>query len=461
MHEFKIISPVDQSTYATISYHNANQVDQALIDAKRAQKIWQSTSLNARIQKLNHFCTALNQNKDNISQAITWQMGRPIQQTAGELRGVAERTEYMIRISEQALCSKTIQKSSQLTRKIDFEPVGIVMNIAPWNYPLLTAINAIIPALLAGNAVILKHAAQTALCAEILYKAFLECDLPKGLFQFLNIDHNICEKILQSGQIQALCFTGSVKAGLHLQSVISQQSMLTNFELGGHDAAYVKTDANINFSAINLCDGAFFNAGQSCCGVKRIYVHQSQYKNFLETYIAETQKLKLGSPLDNTTTLGPVVSLQAAQTIQEQITHACQQGAELVHGTDNAKQVFDNNYLTPKILTQVNHSMDIMHQEIFGPVVKIQSVQSDQEAVKLINDSQFGLTASIWSEDLEQSYILAQDIQTGTVFVNRCDYLDPALAWAGLKLSGTGCSLSELGFQNLTRPKSYHIRRSG
>tara|TARA_R110002110_G_scaffold415807_1_gene656417 strand:+ start:31634 stop:33025 length:1392 start_codon:yes stop_codon:yes gene_type:complete len=459
MKEFNIISPIDQSIYATVPYHTDKQIEQTLKDSQTAQKIWRKTPLSERIRHLSHFCTALQANKDSIAQSITWQMGRPTHQAAGELSGVQERTEYMLKIVEQALSPKLIQVNGPLIRRIDFEPVGIVMNIAPWNYPLLTAINAIIPALLAGNAVILKHAPQTALCADILDKAFANCDLPQGLFQFLNMEHATCQKILQSGTIQALCFTGSVKAGLQLQATISNQCMLTNFELGGHDAAYVKSDAHIGFSAESLSDGAFFNAGQSCCGVKRIYVHENQYKNFLEAFIDETQKLKLGSPLDSTTSIGPVVSLQAAQKIQQQVQQACQQGAELVYGYDNPVNNLADNYLSPQILTQVNHSMDIMHQELFGPVVKIQSVKSDQEAMNLINDSQFGLTASIWSENLEDASTLGQDVEVGTLFINRCDYLDPALAWAGLKFSGTGCSLSELGFQNLTRPKSYHIRR--
>lgn len=245
--------------------------------------------------------------------------------------------------------------------------------------------------------------------------------------------------------------------GLHLQSVIKNQTMLSNFELGGHDAAYVSAHADVEFTATQLVDGAFFNAGQSCCGIKRIYVHHKVYKAFLEAFIQGSKQLKLGDPSIQQTTLGPVVNLAAAEFLRAQVQHAVKQGAELVQASDPEKSLPDN-YLPAQILLQVNHDMKVMHQESFGPLVKIQSVQSDAEAVALMNDSQFGLSASIWSQEIESVKPLCTQLEAGTIFINRCDYLDPHLSWAGLKQTGTGISLSSLGFRNLTRPKSFHFR---
>lgn len=457
MSSFKIISPIDQSVFATIPYHDDSEVRSALSYAKKSQKTWRQKTLVERIACLKPFCDALFNDQTEIAKTITWQMGRPISHSLLELNGVKERTEALFEIALKALAPVTIESSKTSHREITHQPCGLVLNIAPWNYPLLTAVNTIIPGLLAGNAVILKHAEQTALCSEIFDKALEACNLPAGLFQYLHITHDQTEQILQSGEIHSLCFTGSVKTGLHLQSVIKNQTMMSNFELGGHDAAYVSAQADIEYTSHQLVDGAFFNAGQSCCGIKRIYVHHKIYKTFLEAFIQGSKQLKLGDPSIEKTTLGPVVNLAAAEFLKAQVQHAVKQGAELVQASDPVISLPDN-YLPPQILLQADHDMEIMHQESFGPLVKIQSVQSDAEAVALMNDSQFGLTASVWSQDIEAVKPLCRQLEAGTIFVNRCDYLDPYLPWAGLKQTGTGISLSSLGFRNLTRTKSFHFR---
>lgn len=457
MNYFPLITPVDQSLYREIPYHSISKIKTSLVNAKKAQQSWQLTDLNEKILILEKAVQYFLDNQQEIAQEITWQMGRPIKHAVFEINGVKERAHYMMQVAKQSLQDIIIEDTPSTRRKICVSPLGVVFVIAPWNYPYLTVINAVIPALLAGNAVILKHSEQTPLCADRFQAAFQAANLPEDTFQALHIPHLDCEKILEEGLVDGLAFTGSKKTGCHLQNVISQQCLKTNFELGGHDSAYVRSDAPIKVCAENLVDGAFFNAGQSCCGIRRIYIHEKQYTDFVEAFIEETKQLKLGNPTEPNTTLGPVVSVAAADVINNKVKQATLQGAELVYGLENDYHPYPN-YLSPKVLCQVNHSMSIMQEEVFGPVVMLQMVKDDCEAIKHINDCQYGLTASIWTQDLDIGETIATQTQVGTCFVNRCDYLDPALPWTGQKFSGTGLSLSHLGFRNFTRTKAYNIR---
>jgi len=393
-------------------------------------------------------------------------MGRPIRYTAGEIKSMAERARYMIEIAPKHLKNDSIENNGEAKRFIRPTPLGIVLTIAPWNYPYLTAVNSIIPALIAGNSVILKHSQQTLLCSEQFALAFKSAGLPEFVFQYLHLDHPATKFLLQQPLINLISFTGSVNAGKTIEQLVAGQFKHLALELGGKDPAYVRADANLTFAVENLVDGAFFNSGQSCCGIERIYVDESIYHRFVKQFVALVKQYRLGDPLDPQTTLGPVINQAAADFVRSQIDQAIQLGAQAeINSNDFDTAGFNrdarqNNYLAPQVLTQVNHSMDIMKLENFGPVVGIMKVTSDEQAISLMNDSDYGLTASIWTCDEAKMIALSDCLDSGTVFMNRCDYLDPALAWTGVKHSGRGCALSHLGYQQLTRPKSFYIQQA-
>ncbi|MFV0932137.1 aldehyde dehydrogenase family protein [Pseudomonas jessenii] len=455
----QLISPVDGRVYAEREVADAAQVEQALAAAASAQAAWQRRSLSERAA----FCTAavdamLSMQADIVPE-LAWQMGRPVRFGAGELRGFAERARHMIAIAPQVLDRVEPEPVAGFRRYIKREPLGTVLVVAPWNYPYLTAVNTIIPALMAGNSVILKHASQTLLVGERFAEAMRRAKLPEGLFQNLLLDHVSTGAIIACGRVQQVNFTGSVEAGKVMESVASGQFLGMGLELGGKDPAYVRADANLEQAVENLVDGSFFNSGQSCCAVERIYVDQKIYPVFVERFAELTRQYVLGNPLDEATTLGPLVTPGAAFFVRGQIADALAQGAKaLIDPKSFPADVPGSAYLAPQVLVDVNHQMSVMRDESFGPVVGIMPVASDEEAIALMNDSEFGLSASIWTRDLAAAERLGNEIATGTVFMNRCDYLDPALAWTGVKNSGRGVTLSPLGYEHLTRAKSFHLR---
>ncbi len=459
---FQTISPIDGSIYVERPFANTREIEQTLSQAKQTQRAWQQTSLTERKKICQDAVQYMVDRADEIGEEITWQMGRPIRYTPFEIKGgFQERAKYMIEIAEQALADIPAPPKEGFQRFIRREAVGTVLVLAPWNYPYLTCVNVIIPALLAGNTVILKHALQTPLCAERYTQAFEAAGLPKGIFQHLHISHEQVAQVIADQRIDYVAFTGSVKGGAAIQQAVNQRFIATGLELGGKDPAYVRADANLDHAIENIVDGAFFNSGQSCCGIERVYVHQNHFDKFVEGFVDLAKTYQLGNPLLPKTTLGPMVRTSAAANAQLQVVEAIQQGAKtwidpLSFPTHRA----NTPYMAPQVLTNVNHSMRIMREETFAPVVGIMSVSNDEEAIQYMNDSRYGLTASIWTKDIEQAIHIGDQLETGTCFMNRCDYLDPTLAWTGVKDSGRGCTLSILGYESLTRPKSFHLRLS-
>ena len=456
---FSVVSPIDGQELCRREYAKPSDIEQAVKAAKQAQAAWFASGLAERKAKIGAAIDWLVANKDEVAAAITHSMGRPISQSPGEVKGLEERARYMLSIADTALADIIPEEKAGFKRFLRREPVGVVLVMAPWNYPFLTAVNAIVPALAAGNVVLLKHSSQTPQVAELFQAAFDAADLPVGVFQSLHMNHADTDALLQSDAVDFVAFTGSVNGGHQVQAAISKRFIGAGLELGGKDPAYVRADADVASAAENLVDGAFFNSGQSCCGIERIYVHASVYEAFVQAFVAVTQQYRLGNPTDANTNLGPMVRRSAADFVRAQIAEAVTQGAKSLvdEAVFPASQV-GTAYLSPHVLVNVNHNMRVMREESFGPVVGIMAVQDDDEAIRLMNDSDFGLTASIWTQDALAAEALAGQIATGTVFMNRCDYLDPALAWTGVKDTGHGISLSELGYAQLTRVKSYHLR---
>jgi len=453
------ISPIDGSIYFSQAYADNNTVQRALEKANIAQKTWQQTTISTRASICRRAIDYFLQEKDEIAKEITWQMGRPLCQSPGEIAGLAERAYYMIDIAETALADVTLPNKENFTRFIRRHPLGVVLTVAPWNYPYLTTVNSVIPAIMAGNSVILKPSSQTPLTASRFAAAFQAAGLPDNVFQSLFLDHRQTEQLIQSDDIHYIVFTGSVTGGQTIQKALSEQFKGIGLELGGKDPAYVCADAELTKTVENLVDGTFFNAGQSCCGIERIYVHESLFDDFVDQYVALVKHYRLGNPLEETTTLGPVVRNSAAEFIRQQIDEALRQGATALIANTDYPNNLGENYLIPQVLINVDHDMRIMREETFGPAVGIMSVKTDAEAIALMNDSPYGLTASIWTNDEERALSIGTRIETGTCFMNRCDYLDPALAWTGVKNSGRGVTLSALGYEYLTRVKSYHFRQ--
>lgn len=453
----KTISPVDGRVFVERELASATEIDAALSQAVTAQRQWRNTPLAERLDVCLRFVEAMEADAGPIGEELTWQMGRPLRYSPMEIRrGFAERARHMIEIAPQVLADIAVPAKSGFTRFLRREPIGVVFTIAPWNYPYLTAVNSVVPAIVAGNAVILKHSAQTPLCAERFAKAFHKAGLPEGVFQFLHLSHDDVNRVIADPRIGFVAFTGSVAGGHAVQQAAAGRFVGTALELGGKDPAYVRADANLAHAVENLVDGAMFNSGQSCCGIERIYVHASIYTEFVDRAVALTKEYVLGNPLDQATTLGPMVRTAAAEFVRAQIAEAVSMGAA-VHLSEPADSP-GTPYLAPRILTNVDHRMRIMTEETFGPAVGIMRVESDAEAIALMNDSAYGLTAAVWTSDEEAAVRIGDQIETGTWFMNRCDYLDPALAWTGVKDSGRGCTLSILGYEQLTRPKSFHLR---
>ena len=453
------ISPVDGSIHAERPVAADKELERAFAAARHAQYEWSRVPVSERARYCTHAVDAMLAMADEIEPELAWQMGRPVSFAGSELKGFEERAAFMIGIAESALADVTPEPKPGFTRFIRRAPLGIVFTIAPWNYPYLTAVNSVIPALMAGNAVVLKHARQTLLVGERFQKAFDEAGLPDGLFRNLVVNHEQTHNIISGGLTDMVCFTGSLAGGASMEKSAAGQFIPLGLELGGKDPAYVRADAELDFTVENLVDGAFFNSGQSCCGIERIYVHHDLHDRFVEGFTDLTRRYVLGDPLDAATTLGPMVNAQAASFVRAQIESALGAGAK-AHIDEAAfpRSKAGTPYLAPQVLTGVDHQMPVMREESFGPVVGIMGVSDDEEAIALMNDSPFGLTASVWTSDEDAARAIGERVDTGTFYMNRCDYLDPALAWTGTGDSGRGCALSSLGYEHLTRPKSFHLR---
>ena len=457
---FRTVTPIDGSVVVERRLASDTEIDATLVRAVEAQRRWAQVPVDERAAlctRAVEWCVA---RADELGAEITSQMGRPIAHSPFELRrGFRERGKYMAEIAASALADIEVEKSQNFQRFIRREPLGVVLVLAPWNYPWLTSVNAIIPALLAGNAVILKMAQQTPLVAERYAEAFADTGLPAGVFQFLHIDHDQVARMIADERIAFVAFTGSVAGGHAVQRAASDRFIGAGLELGGKDAAYVRADAAFDHAVENIVDGAFFNAGQSCCSVQRVYVDRRIYDRFVDATVALTYRYLLNDPRDPATTMGPMVRTDAAASVRGQVQEAIRSGAKsLVDPSQFPADQEGTAYMAPRILTNVSHDMRVMREETFGPVMTVMPVSGDDEAVRLINDSRYGLTSSVWTTDPEAALRIGDRIETGTWYMNRCDYLDPALAWTGVKDSGRGCTLSRIGIETFTRPKSFHLR---
>ncbi|KAL2849828.1 Aldehyde/histidinol dehydrogenase [Aspergillus pseudoustus] len=436
------------------------QIAQASEDAFRTYKELPLAERKAIIIKALEIIDA---NKETLAQELTSQMGRPISYTAGEIDTMRKRADYLLELAEDSLKSIPGQPENGFKRYVKKEPVGPVLLATAWNYPYLITINALVPALLAGNTVLLRPSPQTPLVGEKLVQYFKEAGLPQNVLQVVHFGAwEVFDEIVKIPQIKLVSFVGSTQGGIRLRQATAGRIVPLNLELGGNDPAYVRADADLAYTAGQVVDGAVFNSGQSCCAIERVYVHADVHDAFVAEVQKELATYKLGDPHDKATTTGPVISHQAVKNVQSHIDDALSRGA--VDSTPK-NPTFDTlpsagSFIVPRVLTNVSHDMRVMSEETFGPVIPIMKVSSDDEAISLMNDSDYGLTASVWTKNIQAGEELIERIEAGTVFINRCDYPSPDLAWVGWKNSGLGCSLGPQSFDAFYKLKSFHIRQT-
>ncbi|MEO0959884.1 MAG: aldehyde dehydrogenase family protein [Pseudomonadota bacterium] len=456
MSMLRCISPIDGSVFAERETLGPEAAMEVVAAARDAQGDWAARPLADRVALVEAGVARLGQMSDEVVPELARMMGRPVRY-GGEFGGVEERASYMASIAGRALADREISDDAGFRRFIRRVPQGVVFVVAPWNYPYLTAINTVAPALVAGNVVVLKHATQTLLAGERMVRAFVEAGVPEAVFANVFLDHATTEALIAARAFDFVNFTGSVGGGRAIERAAAGTFTGLGLELGGKDPGYVMEDADLDAAAETLIDGAMFNSGQCCCGIERIYVHERLFDAFLGKAVEIVRGYNLGDPLDEATTLGPMANIRFADEVRAQTAEAVAAGATAHIETFAAD---GGTYLTPQVLTGVSHEMRVMRDESFGPVVGIMAVRDDAEALSLMNDSDFGLTASLWTSDPERAVRIGDGIETGTVFMNRCDYLDPALCWTGCKETGRGAALSELGYQSLMRPKSFHLKKA-
>lgn len=453
---WRLINPATEQVFHTIEPTSESEIESVLSRMRTAQRQWSDVPVQERADTCRQFIDAFRSMKEAVALDITRQMGKPLGQSRKEVDTMLDRAVTMVRLAPGSLQDDILPPKEGFRRFIRNEPLGIVLDIPAWNYPLLIAVNVIVPALLAGNAVLIKHARLTPLCGDAFVEAFRKTSLPPDLVASVHVSHATIRKLIDARAVDFVSFTGSVEGGRQVYQWASNQLLDMGLELGGKDPALVCEDANFAFAVENLVDGAFYNAGQSCCAVERIYVMRPLFSRFVDAYVAEVEKYKVGNPEDPTTTVGPLAQRKAVEFMEFQVNQAVERGARVLTG--GRRLPGPGYYFQPTVLVDVNHNMSVMMEESFGPVIGIMPVDSEDEAIRLMNDSPYGLTGSIWTEDIARGEMLAHRTAAGTVYVNRCDYLDPELAWVGIKDSGHGCTLSHLGFLYLTRPKSFHLR---
>jgi acyl-CoA reductase-like NAD-dependent aldehyde dehydrogenase len=452
--------PYTGETYCEAELFDEAEVMRRADVAKAAQRQWRATPLAERIAVCGRMIEAMHADADRISSDISGMMGKPVHNARGEIGGMEERARAMMELAEEALADEILPEKENFARRIVKEPVGTVLVIAPWNFPLLTAVNTVVPAVLAGNAVLIKQSERTPLCADHFVDAFLSAGAPEGLVQSANCAHDVSAALIASRKVDYVAFTGSVAGGRQVYSEVGATTFCdATLELGGKDAAYVAEDADVAAAAAGLVDGAMFNAGQSCCGIERIYVHRSLYETFLDAARTEIDALVIGDPKDLSTSVGPMAQPMAPNLLLAQVEDAQRKGARVLTGgapcTDASGK---GRFFPPTLLADCDHTMECMKEESFGPLVAVCPVDDEDDAIAKMNDSPYGLTAAVFSSNSETAERMAPQLDVGTVFMNRCDYLDPLLPWSGQKDTGKGCSLSRHGFNGVTRLKGYHFK---
>lgn len=460
----RVDNPYSGETVAEIPCLTSSGASALVAESEAAFQSWRHSKLSERIALLQSWMKEFAARKEALALDITNQMGKPLSQARGEVDTAIKRAAALLELAPEALGEEPVTQDPNpaLLRKITKEPIGVVLALVPWNYPLLCAVNTVVAAVLAGNSVLLKHSERTPLCSEAFEASFAAAGAPKNLVRAFHASHALLPQVLRHPSVAYVQFTGSVGGGRAVYAATAASRFIdVGLELGGKDAAYVASDADLPYAISNVVDGAMYNAGQSCCAVERVFVHDKHYDAFVEGAKQSLQQYVLGDPKLEATNMGPIAQAAHVAFLEAQVAEAAQLGARvLLGGKPTSDATGKGRFFQPTLVADATAQMRVLREESFGPILAVSKVSSDAAAVRAINDSEFGLTASIWSADLERAANLAQQLQVGTVYMNRCDFLDPYLAWSGRKDSGKGIGLSKFGFAPFYRTKSWNFRPS-
>lgn len=457
-HELSVVNPFTEDVVARYPLLAESEVDSVVAQARAAQAEWRWAPLAERKALCVKFIEAFGGMAGEVAANVTRQMGKPLSQAQGEVRTMIARAEYLISIADATLADEYLPQDGDLVKYIRHEPLGVVLDIVAWNYPLLIAVNVVVPSILAGNSVIIKHSSKTPACGEDFVAAFAKAGAPDHLVQHVVANHAVTDALIRHAGIDYVSFTGSVRGGHEVTRSAVDRFIPMGLELGGKDPAYVRADADFQHAVDNCVDGAFYNAGQSCCAIERIYVDKAIYEPFVDAYAAKTREYVLGDPMLESTTLGPLASKDASTLLKQQVEAAISAGGRLVVDPREFELPPTGWFAAPAVVAGAPQDCSLMQEESFGPVIGIVPVENDAQAVAVMNDSPYGLTASVWTSDRDAAVRIGERIETGTVYMNRCDFCDPGLPWTGVKDTGRGVSLSKYGILQLTRLKSMHLR---
>ena len=453
----KITNPATHELIAEIDEDGSTAVRGKYERARAAQPDWAAVPLKRRLETIQAFRERVVAMHETLARTLTLEIGKPIRQSRNELNGLLPRIDFFLAEAARALREEKVfaDVKQNLEERISHEPLGVIANISAWNYPYFVGANVFVPALLAGNAVLYKPSEFATLTGRHIADMMHASGVPEDVFIAV-LGGAATGAALLRQPVDGVFFTGSYATGTRIGAVAGRRMIKVQLELGGKDPVYVCDDVDVKTAAASIADGAFYNTGQSCCSVERIYVHESIHDAFIEAFVAEVKTFRLGDPLDENTYIGPITRRPQLDVLQKQVTDAKRRGATLLTGGSIARRT--GNWFEPTVLTDVDHRMSLMRDESFGPVIGIQKVEDDSEAMLMMNDSEYGLTAGVYTPDEKRARRILAKVKSGSVYWNCCDRVSPRLPWSGVGHSGIGVTLSTYGIQAFTRPKAWHLR---
>lgn len=452
--QLKIVNPADENVLETLTCDDARTMLDKLSNARAAQATWAARTLAERVAIIAKFSQLLEEKRDDLAKVLTSEVGKPLQQSVNEVNGARARIAFFVEQSEKYLAIETVRTLPNGVEKIAYEPLGMIGVISAWNYPYLVGVNAFIPGLIAGNAILYKPSEFSTLTGLRIAELLHEAGVPKDVFVPIVGDGTQGAELTRL-ELDGYFFTGSVGTGRRIREAVSDRFVATGFELGGKDPVYVCEDVDLKKVVPAVADGVFYNNGQSCCSVERIYVPEQIYDQFVDLFVQEVRTYKMGDPMEQGVYLGPLTRKPQIELLKAQVQDAVEKGAKLLTG---GKRVEGKGYyFEPTVLSNVDHTMAVMRDESFGPIIGIQKVKSDEEAIRLMNDTSYGLTAGVYTPNKDRAERLLAKVNAGSAYWNCCDRLSPYLPWSGRNDSGLGTTLSHLGIRAFTRPKAYHL----